>query len=184
LPPQAATAQALIEFQNNLRLFDNLMNMFRSQEGFVDTKGVIVVGAAGNHSQRKPASGQPTFTVPVAAPSNALGLISVGALQRGQLLDIAPFSNSSPTLVAPGFGILSADFNGPDLLTLKSGTSMACPHVAGLAALWWDSVNLSGQPHKATVVANLLQASCLLDPLLPALAAEDRGIGLPRAPRS
>lgn len=186
LPPQAATAQALLGFQSNLRLFDALMNTFRAQEeGSTDTTaGAVIVGAAGNHSQRKPAAGQPPYTVPVEAPSNALSLISVGALQRGPLLDIAPFSNSVPKVVAPGVGILSADFSGPDLLTVKSGTSMACPHVAGLAALWWDFVNFSGRPRRASVVSTLLQASCVLDPLLPALGIADRGTGLPRAPKT
>jgi subtilisin family serine protease len=186
LPPQAATAQALLGFQSNLRLFDALMNTFRAQEeGFPDTtKGAVIVGAAGNHSQRKPAAGQPSYTVPVEAPSNALSLISVGALQPGPLFDIAPFSNSAPKVVAPGVGILSADFSGADLLTLKSGTSMACPHVAGLAALWWDSVNSGGLPRRANTVSTLLQTSCVLSPLLPALGVADRGTGLPQAPKS
>lgn len=185
LPPEAATAQALVEFQNNLRLFDSLTNMFRTQEEFPDNQGVVLVGAAGNHSHRESTSGEPIFTVPVAAPNNAFGFLSVGALRRTQSgLGIAPFSNSGPTLVAPGFGVLSADIRptGNDLLITKNGTSMACPHVAGLAALFWDAVNLGGGPVKAQAVASRLRVSCRIDPLMQGLNVADRGYGIPVAP--
>jgi subtilisin family serine protease len=185
LPVEAATAEALVDFQNNLRLFDSLMGMLSAQENFPGKQGVVIVGAAGNHSRRQATSGQQTYSVPVAAPNNASGVISVGALRRTQAgLAIAPFSNSRPTVVAPGFGILSADINsaGNDLLRLKSGTSMACPHVAGVAALWWDWVNFNGGPVKAQNVISKLRASCKLDQLSAGITVDDRGLGLPVAP--
>ena len=185
LPTEAATAQALVEFQNNLRLFDRLLEMYRAKEDFPDDLGVVIVGAAGNHSRRESTSGEPTFSVPVAAPSNASNVTSVGALRRTKSgLGIAPSSNSGPILVAPGFEILGADSkaSGTDLLIPKNGTSMACPHVAGLAALWWDAIRDSDSVVKAQTVISSLRTSCKRDLLSPGLSVIDRGLGIPQAP--
>jgi subtilisin family serine protease len=185
LPAEAATAQALIEFQNNLRLFDRLLEMYRAKEDFPDELGVVIVGAAGNHSHRESTAGEPTFSVPVAAPSNASGIISVGALRRTKSgLGISPSSNSMPMLVAPGFEILGADSKGSgnDSLIAKNGTSMACPHVAGLAALWWDAIRDNDSVVKAQTVISSLRASCKRDLLSPGLNVIDRGLGIPQAP--
>jgi hypothetical protein len=59
-------------------------------------------------------------------------------------------------VAAPGVNILSAKLGGG--LRSLSSTSMACPHVAGVAALWWGSLRQSGTVRAATnlVVANLL----------------------------
>lgn len=69
------------------------------------------------------------------SPSSAPSSISVGATN---LQDVAmPFSNSGECmdLFAPGSEITSAGYNCASCAMVKSGTSMAAPHVLGASAI-------------------------------------------------
>ncbi|WFT94415.1 S8 family serine peptidase [Bradyrhizobium barranii] len=90
---------------------------------------------------------------------------------------VAPFSNIHPTLSAPGVGIIGAKAGGR--LVAMNGTSMACPHVAGLAALWWDCLLIS-QGH-ATVEDVTASLRALAE--RAGLAVADQGRGLAIAPK-
>jgi len=174
IPIAAATSNALEAYRSNLRFFDALMQMVEAKGAFGDT--AVVVAATGNESHR------PAFTVAASLPAASRGIISVAALGRNAAgtFDVANFSNTMSQLAAPGVDILSAKLGGG--LVSMNGTSMACPHVAGVAALWWEALRKSGVV-KAT--AGLVATKLLATAGTNGLSSEplDRGAGLVAAPQ-
>ena len=135
-PQDVAVSNALVIFTRNLRGFDRLMAFIRS------SGDMLVVAAAGNESRRAE-SGE--FRISASLPSATDHVIAVGAFGRsGKAYTIAPFSNTDVGLIAPGVDILSAGLGGG--LIEMSGTSQACPHIAGLAALWWEKLGSRADP--------------------------------------
>ncbi|MFM7860623.1 MAG: S8 family serine peptidase, partial [Candidatus Nanopelagicaceae bacterium] len=88
--------------------------------------GITVVVAAGNEST----------DACTRSPASAPSAITVGATTSGDIP--ASFSNqgSCVDIFAPGSSILSAWYTGPDATYTASGTSMASPHAAGVAAVY------------------------------------------------
>jgi subtilisin family serine protease len=99
--------------------------------------GILSVVAAGNEGCATPFN-SPYQTI--ASPGTAETALTVGACDKSDV--IAEFSSKGPDpihfamkpeLVAPGVDILSAKAGGGT--SVHSGTSMAAPHVSGVAAL-------------------------------------------------
>lgn len=90
-------------------------------------KGILVVAAAGNNGR---ASGTGNN---VQVPARIPGIVAVGAVDCHNRR--APFSSTGPSLVisAPGVNILSTFLN--KRYAVLNGTSMAAPHVSGVAAI-------------------------------------------------
>jgi subtilisin family serine protease len=135
-------------------------------------RGILPVVAVGNEGPGTSRS-----------PGNYDVVLSIGACDQNRA--VADFSSSEsfsqpiprqvPDLIAPGVGVISAKVGGGFLS--MDGTSMATPHIAGLAAVLWEA----RQNATLDQIRDAIVQSCVLP---AADTAERAGRGVPNGPRA
>ena len=177
MPTELATSMALEDYRKNVKLFESYASFLSAQNAFIGS--TLLIAAAGNESRRQL---DPDFEIAVSPPAVSDGFVSVAAVATSlEGFTVAPFSNYGARVAGPGVGIISAKPGGG--LTSKNGTSMATPHVAGVAALWAQKLAMTDELN-GKLLADRLIGNATTNGMKPGFAPRNVGAGLVQAPKN
>ena len=138
-------------------------------------RGSLIIAAAGNSSA--PYGSRLPIPNPVGHPANCPSIMAVAAVNNQ--LQIAPFSDASINrdggqidIAGPGVDVYST-WPMPTRYRSISGTSMATPHVSGIAALYVQATQATGRNLWGLMMQDALRLS---------LSSIDAGVGLVQTP--
>lgn len=167
--PALAAQAAMRQQADIIKGIGTLRTFLESQ-----SPNVVIVAATGNESSR------PKFIMDAGLPASEL--LAVGAVGfDGSKWDVASFSNGRAQVVGPGVDVLSAKTGGG--WTSMSGTSMATPHVAGVAALWVERSRARHELSVPEIVRSAIRSTATRTDLAPS-DADATGAGMVQAPQS
>lgn len=174
---ERAAHQALVTLRDNQHAWSRLIGLLDRATG-PSGSAVIVVPAVQRITPKSLAGADVRSGLPTDTP----GVVSVTALQwTSHGLQPAGFSNTAPTLAAPGVDIISAQAGGGEVC--MSGNTAASAHVAGAACLWWQALRArSGATVSAADVAKQLTIAARRAPLGAECNPANAGSGLTTVP--
>ncbi|MGH8559507.1 MAG: S8 family serine peptidase [Methylococcales bacterium] len=176
-PTELAVSIGLEGYRLNLLLFDRLASFIFAQSEILQP--TLVVAAAGNETKRNTI---PSFELAVSPPAVTNGVVSVAAVAKTpDGFEVAPFSNVGARVSGPGVDVVSCKLGGG--LVVFSGTSMATPHVAGVATLWAQKMSEDGS-FRGSLLADRLVGTATTDGMKPGFDYADIGAGLVRSPQN
>lgn len=138
--------------------------------------GCLIVSAAGNHRNRGNSDG--SLPGSVGQPANSSSIMAVGAVDNQIRLGSFSCTSGSATgasvdIAAPGVNVYSSVPMPRRYDGTFSGTSMATPHVAGIAALYAEAFRARGADLYQLLVSRARRVS---------IPTPDVGAGLVQAP--
>jgi len=121
----------------------------QSEIALVHAAKILLVGAAGNNANDNDVT-------PFYPASYTSDVLSVAASDQADALvaGISNYGKTSVHLGAPGVNIIST-WNVAPYFMIRSGTSMAAPHVSGAAALLWSACQPTADQMKQLLVSTV-----------------------------